>query len=219
MDIDGLGESLIDQLVDRKLLETPADLYRLRQSDLENLERMAEKSASNLLEGIEKSKDRDFWRLIFGLGIRHVGAKSAQTLEKHFGDIKTLQDAKKEDLEQIPDIGPVVAASIIEFFSNKTNISLIDQIASHDVRLEARNKIPSDEPLQDKTFVLTGSLETMTRDEASERIRNKGGNVASSVSKKTSYVVAGASPGSKLEKARKLGVTVLSEQELAELLK
>ncbi|MBN1673761.1 MAG: NAD-dependent DNA ligase LigA [Kiritimatiellae bacterium] len=212
MDIEGLGDVLVEQLVDNGLIHDPADLYALKLEQVAALERMAEKSAQNLLAGIEASKGRDLWRLIFGLGVRHVGARSAQTLETHFRDIDALMTADEAALEQVPDIGPIVAASILEFFCIARNREVLERLRRAGVNVaRTAESVVDGGPLAGKTFVLTGALETFSREEAGEKIRAKGGKVSSSVSKKTSFVVAGSEPGSKLDKARKLGVEVLDE--------
>ena len=219
MDIDGLGDVLIEQLVDAERIRSPADLYALKQEDLLALDRMGEKSAQNLLRGIEASKDRDLWRVLFGLGIRHVGARSAQALEEHFADMEALMDADEEALVTVNDIGPVVAASIAEFFGSDRNRKVIQSLQQAGVNMKRKREgAPADGPLSGKTFVLTGSLEAYTRDEAGERIRALGGSVTSSVSKKTDYVVAGESAGSKYDKAVKLGVPILDEAKFKDLL-
>ncbi len=219
MDIEGLGDVLVDQLVDSELINGPADLYRLEKEQVAALERMADKSAENLLSGIAASRDREFWRVLFAFGIRHVGQKSAQVLEERFESIDQVAAASQDDLEDIPDIGPIVAASIREFFASEPSLALIASLreAGLNMRRSASFK-PSGGPLAGKTFVLTGALEGCTRDEAGARIRERGGKVSSSVSGKTSYVVAGSDAGSKLAKAEKLGVTVLDEAQLNELL-
>lgn len=219
MDIEGLGEALVEQLVDNRLLNDPADLYKLTKEQVAGLERMADKSAQNLLDGIEAGRKRDFWRLIFALGIRHVGARSAQMLEDHFEDMNALINADQQTLEKIPDIGPVVAKSIVDFFNQKRNRDIIRRLSKADLKLK-RSKTSGElgDKLSGKSFVLTGTLSSFTRDEAGRKIRALGGSVGSSVSKKTSYVVAGTDPGSKLSKARKLGVKVLDESQFLKLL-
>ncbi len=220
MDIEGLGEVLVDQLVDRELVSSPADLYSLTLEQVSGLERMGEKSAQNVLAGIEASKQRDLWRLVAGLGIRHVGVRSAQALAAHFGQLHALRDADQAALEAVPDIGPIVAFSIKSFFESEPNRHLLDELEAKGVNITAdRSNQPSaDGPFSGKTFVLTGTLSGMTRDEASERIRALGGAVTSSVSKKTDYVVAGEKAGSKLAKAEKLGVMILDEAAFVSLL-
>jgi len=210
MDIEGLGEAIIDQLVDQKMVENPADLYALTADKIAALERMADKSASNLMAGIEDSKKRDLWRLIFALGIRQVGSKMAQTLETRFADLDELMSADAQELETIHDIGPVAAANIVAFFESNRNRQLISLLKKAGVNCRALFQAPQAK-LAGKTFVLTGTLSRHSRLEAEEIIRKLGGRTASAVSIKTSYVVAGAEPGSKLAKAKELGVPVLDE--------
>ncbi|MBI3986617.1 MAG: NAD-dependent DNA ligase LigA, partial [Lentisphaerae bacterium] len=174
--------------------------------------RMAEKSAQNLLDGIEASRRRDFWRALFALGIRHVGVKIAQTLELHFDDIHSLMEATPEQLQSIPDLGPVVAQSIVDFFHIPRNRDIVNRLEKAGINLKRKSDSrPAGADLAGKTFVLTGTLSTLDRAAAEEKIRRLGGQISSSVSRKTSHVVAGESPGSKLDKARKLGVSVLDE--------
>ena len=219
MDIEGLGEKLVDQMVDQGLVTTLADIYRLDPATLSNLERMAEKSAANLLEGIEKSKKTTLPRFIFALGIRNVGEATAKDLARHFGKLDALMEADDTQLQEAPDVGPVVAQSIAHFFSEPRNRDVIAQMRAVGVAWSETAVIRAAPlPLASKTFVVTGTLPNLTRDEARERIEAKGGKVAGSVSKKTDYVVAGVDPGSKLEKARELGVTVLDERGLLKLL-
>ncbi|MCK5849399.1 MAG: NAD-dependent DNA ligase LigA, partial [Kiritimatiellae bacterium] len=219
MDIDGLGSSLVDQLVDNDIVKSPADLYEMEEGRIAGLERMASKSAMNLTEALDASKDRDFWRLIHALGIRHVGAKSAQTIEDNFKNIDQLMHANKTILEEIPDIGPVMAESVIEFFGQERNITLIRRLKDAGLNICAPDRTDNcaDSMFTGKTFVLTGSLENMSRSDAQLRIRELGGKVSSSVSKKTSFVVVGKDPGSKLAKAEKLGVSVLTEMEFRKM--
>jgi len=213
MDIEGLGGALVDQLVDAGLVRDPSDLYHLTAERVAALERMGDRSATNLLAGINASKQRDFWRVVFALGIRHVGAKSAQTLEEHFADINQLVDAQPEDLQGLPDVGPVVAAAIHGFFKSARNRELIAKLHSAGVIMQrAARRNVADSALAGKVFVLTGTLETCSRDKAAERLRKLGAKTSSSVSSKTDYVVAGSEPGSKLDKARKLGVEVIDER-------
>lgn len=221
MDIDGLGESLITQLVDKELVKTPADIYALKLEDIAALERMAKKSAENFLAGVEASKKRDFWRIIFALGIRHVGSRSAQILEQHYESIDHLTEAPADDLEAVPDIGPIVAKSIYETLQNQRNRTIIESLRAAGVNMKRTSAPPpssGDGAIAGKTFVLTGTLPTLKRDEAGEMIRRAGGTVSSSVSKKTAYLVAGEKAGSKLEKAKKLGVKVLDEAAFVNLL-
>jgi len=219
MDIDGLGEKLVDQLVDANLVKTPADLYRLDLQTLSNLERMAEKSATNLLEAIEKSKKTTLPRFIFALGIRNVGETTAKDLAGHFGKLELLMHADATELQQAPDVGPVVAQSIAHFFGEPHNRKIIAQMRTAGVRWPETEVVQTAKlPLSAKTFVLTGTLPNLTREEAKERIEAKGAKVVGSVSKKTDYVVAGADAGSKYDKALELGIAVLDEQALLELL-
>ena len=221
MDIEGLGESLVSQLVDNSLVKTPADLYGLQLEDVAALERMGEKSARNFLDGVEASKNRDFWRIIFALGIRHVGTQSAQVLEKHYGSIDDLLNASAEDLEDVPDIGPIVAESIHKSLRNAQNRAIIERLRDAGVKMTRTSIQPaaiSGGGAAGKTFVLTGTLPTLKRGEAAERIHQAGGTVSSSVSSKTDYVVAGEKAGSKREKAEKLGVKIVNEKQLRELL-
>ncbi len=212
MDIEGLGNVLVDQLVDSCGVKDPADLYDLKQEDVAALDRMAVKSAKNLIDGLEASKGRDFWRLIFGLGIRHVGARSAQTLEDAFEDIDALASASNDQLTGIQDIGPIVAESIAHWFRGPGSSELIRRLKAQGINTRRlKSAAPSGDLFAGKTFVLTGTLPSMTRDEAGGKIRAQGGKVTSSVSKKTSFVLAGSEAGSKLAKAEKLGVRVIDE--------
>lgn len=220
MDIEGLGEKLVDQLVDHGIVHTPADLYKLGIAKVANLERMAEKSASNLLAAIVKSKDATLARFIFSLGIRNVGETTAKDLAAHFGNLDAMMNADVTALVEVPDVGPVVAQSIAQFFAEPHNREVVEQLRAAGVSWQETE--PSRKPrgeLAGKTFVLTGTLPGMSRDEAKEKIEAAGGKVAGSVSKKTDFVVAGAEAGSKLTRAQELGVTILDEEELMKLLK
>lgn len=217
MDIDGLGESIVELLVDLDLVKSPADLYSLKKTQLLGLEGFKEKKAANLIAGIEKSKHRPFDRVLFALGIRHVGTGAARILAEQFPTIEKLMDASPEDLEEIRDIGPIVAQSICDFFRHPDNRKLVEQLRAAGVNFEQKTQRESDE-LAGLTFVLTGTMEQMTRDEAGDEIRARGGSVTSSVSKKTDYVVAGEKAGSKLKKAQDLGVKVLDETSFLKLL-
>ena len=219
MDIEGMGDKLVDQLVDKELIHTPADLYKLGMNTLANLDRMAEKSASNTLAAIEASKKTTLARFIFALGIRNVGEATAKDLARHFGSLEALMAVEEGALQQVPDVGPVVAQSIAQFFAEPHNREVIAQLIAAGVHWEEGAGSPiSTSPISGKTFVLTGTLPSLTRDEAKERIEALGGKVSGSVSKKTDYVVAGAEAGSKLVKAQELGVTVLDEAGLMDLL-
>jgi DNA ligase (NAD+) len=219
MDIEGLGEQLVEQLVDKHVITTAADLYKLGLTSLSELDRMAEKSAQNVLKALEKSKSTTLARFIYALGIRHVGEATAKELATHFGNLDAVLQASEEQLLEVADIGPVVARSIRAFLSDPLNLELVEQLRAAGVRWTESIRT-ADEPkaLLGKTFVLTGTLPTLTRDQAAEMIEAAGGKVAGSVSKKTSYVVAGEDAGSKLVKAQELGVPILDEVGLHELL-
>ncbi len=220
MDIDGLGSKIIDQLVETDRVRTPADLYSLTVEDLAALERMGEKSAAKLVDAIEQSKQTTFARFLYALGIRDVGEATAMALANHFASIDLLESASEDGIQEVPDIGPVVAAHVHTFFQQRHNREVIAQLRKQGVRWpeQQRQRAVQEGPLTGKTFVLTGTLSSMTRDEASDRILAKGGKVSGSVSKKTSYVVAGAEAGSKLKKAQDLGVEILGEEEFLRLL-
>ena len=220
LDIEGLGDKLVEQLVDGNFVSTPADVYRLGMNTLANLERMGEKSALNLMDAVEKSKNTTLARFIYALGIRNVGETTAKDLARHFGSLDNLMAANEERLQQVPDVGPIVAQSITAFFAELHNREVIAQLRAAGVQwAEHQGETVSELPLSGKTFVLTGTLPTMSRDEAKEKLEALGAKVAGSVSKKTTCVVAGAEAGSKLDKARELGVPVVDEQGLMELLK
>lgn len=218
MDIEGLGDKLVEQLVDTKLLTTVADIYHLTKSELEDLERMGEKSAVNLLEQIEKSKKTTLARFLYALGIREVGESTAKQLASYFKTIQGLQSAPEEALQSVPDIGPIVAAHIVHFFHEQHNRSIIDKLLKAGVHWEpvrdAKHK-----PLMGKTFVITGTLSAMSRDEAKEQLEKLGAKVSGSVSSKTSYVVVGEDPGSKYDKAKELHIDILDEKAFLNLLK
>lgn len=219
MDIEGLGEQLVEQLIDKHVITTAADLYKLGLTALCEMDRMAEKSAQNVLSALEKSKSTTLARFIYALGIRHVGEATAKELASHFGSLDALLHASEDQLLEVADIGPVVARSIKTFFSDPLNLELVEQLRAAGVHWPESMRSPdSPKPFAGKTFVLTGTLPTLTRDEASARIEAAGGKVAGSVSKKTSYVVAGEEAGSKLAKAQELGITILDEAGLLQLL-
>jgi len=218
MNIDGLGEVLVDQLVDKGLVHDVADLYGLSHEQLANLERMGDKSASNLREEIENSKKADLARLIFALGIRFVGERTGQLLADHFASLDKLAKASEEELLQVEEVGPRVAESILEFFAERRNLAVIEKLRQADLRFEQAKAHKPAGNLAGKQFVLTGTLPRYSRDEAKRMIEEAGGRVTGSVSKKTDYVVVGADPGSKLEKARALGVKTIEEGELIKLL-
>jgi DNA ligase (NAD+) len=217
MNIEGLGERLIDQLVDKELVRSPSDLYRLAVSQLENLERMGEKSAANLVAELERSRSTTLERLIYALGIRNVGESTARDLARHFGDLEPLVRAGEAELLQVADVGPIVARSIRQFFDEAHNREVIAGLVERGVRWEKAAAAPRPSG-QVKSFVLTGTLAGMSREAARAAIEAKGHKVAGSVSKKTDFVVAGEDAGSKLERARALGVPVLGEKEFIEML-
>lgn len=209
---------MVEQLVAHNLVQTPADLYQLTATDLEKLERTGERSISNLLEGIEKSKSRPFAKVLFGLGIRHVGKTAAETLANAFPNIDTLMQASSDELEDLHDIGPIVASSLTTYFENATAKNVIEALRIAGVTLIRDEGNTKGSTLSGITFVLTGTLETLSREAAGDRIKALGGKVSSSISKKTSYLVAGAAAGSKLTKAEKLGVPILTETDLLQRL-
>jgi DNA ligase (NAD+) len=218
MNIEGLGESLVDQLLETQLIQQIPDLYSLHLDDLVNLERMGPKSSQNLLGELEKSKQRDISRLIYALGIRHVGERTAQALVAYFNSIDSLAGASLEELTQIPDVGPVVAESIVFFFKQPENRILMKKLKEAGLKfVRGERKSEGKKPLQGQTFVLTGTLNQLKRDEAKEMLESLGAAVTSSVSRKTSYVVVGDDPGTKLQKARELGITILNEEEFLRL--
>jgi DNA ligase (NAD+) len=217
--IDGLGTKLIEQMVDAGIIKSLPDLYRLGLANIVALERMAEKSAQNVLVAIEKSKYTTLPRFLFGLGIRHVGESTAKAFAKHFGNIDAIMEASVEQLQQVSDVGPVVAQSLRAFFDVAYNREVVEQLRACGLTWEEGEGTPiAPQTLAGKTFVLTGTLPTLGRDEAKEMIEAAGGKVTGSVSKKTDYVVAGEEAGTKLDKARELGVTVLDEDELRRIL-
>ncbi|QWD02734.1 NAD-dependent DNA ligase LigA [Polynucleobacter paneuropaeus] len=217
LDIEGLGEKIVDQLVDQNLVRTPADLYRLGFSALANLERMGEKSADNLIQAINQSRDTTLARFIFALGIRHVGETTAKDLANHYQSMHALMDASLEDLLTVKDVGPVVADSIVSFMEEAHNREVIEQLLASGMQLSVEKKVIS-AAVVGKTFVLTGTFPSLSRDQAKDLLEKAGAKVAGSVSKKTDYVVAGTDAGSKLSKAEELGITVIDEQKLLMLL-
>jgi DNA ligase (NAD+) len=221
MDIRGIGESNSALLLEEGLVKDVADLYELKdkKAQLLKIERMAEKSVTNMLNAIEKSKDRPLARLIFALGIRHVGEEMADIVAKHFGSMDKLAKASKEELTTIPTIGPKIADSILAFFREKENKKIIERLRKAGVKLAEKKVKPEELPLAGMEFVITGRLEAFSRPEAEARIRALGGSTGSSVSKKTTHLVVGAEPGSKLAKAQELGTKQISEEELLRLLK
>ena len=221
MDIDGLGEKIIDLLIEHDLVGNFDDIYELKQGDVEVLPRMGELSAKNLVEAIDNARKRDLYRFIFALGIPQVGEETAIDLASHFKSLDKMMVASAEKLIEIDGVGEVVAQSIEDYFADKKNVKLVNNLLKHVslINPTASPKLRSTSKLAGKTFVLTGTLETMSRDEAKDKIRERGGDVSSSVSKETDYVVAGADPGSKFDKAQSLGVKILSEQEFLKLIR
>jgi len=217
MNIDGMGDALVTQLTERGLVKDVADIYKVTKADLLSLERMGDKSAQNVLNEIEHSKQLPLERVIFGLGIRFVGERTAQFLAEHFGDLNSLMNAGEEELQQVEEVGPRIAKSIVEFFSEPKNRELVEELRAAGLTLRGKKKERGTK-LAGKTFVLTGTLSSLTRDEAKKMIEDAGGKVTGSVSKKTDYVVAGAEAGSKLDKAKELGVAVIDEEQMRELL-
>ena len=218
--MQGLGEKLVDQLVDDRLVRSPADLFGLGPGTLAALERMAEKSAANVLAAIRKSRSTTLARFIYALGVRHVGETTARDLADHFGSLDALMGADEAQLLEVPDVGPVVAASVAHFFAEGHNREVIEQLRAAGVHWPeggGRQAAPRG-PLAGATIVLTGTLPGMTREQAAERIAAAGGKVTGSVSKKTTFVVAGAEAGAKLDKAQALGVRVIDEDQLRQLL-
>ncbi len=219
MDIEGMGDALVNQIVDKKLVNDYGDIYYLKFEDVKTLERMAEKSGRNLIDAIEKSKSNELNRLIYALGIRHVGEHAAWVLAGHFGSIEKLKDASVEKLTTTPEIGPVMAESIYNFFRNKENLKILKKLK--DARLKMSQPVRSEGQarLAGKTIVITGTLKSFTRNEAEETVRRLGGNAASSVSKSTDFLVVGEEPGSKLDKAKTLGVRIIKEEEFKKMVK
>jgi DNA ligase (NAD+) len=218
MDIDGLGDKLVEQLVDEKRIEHVDDLYKLQLSDIASLERMGEKSASNLLAALDKSKTTTLNRFIYALGVREVGEATALALAKHFGSLEQLLAASEEELQSVPDVGPVVARHVWHFFNEQHNRQIIERLRAAGIHWADHQVNEQNQTLAGLTFVITGTLAGMTRDEARAALQSRGAKVAGSVSAKTSYLVAGDAPGSKAEKAQQLGVKVLDEAGLMELL-
>src|SRR5271170_3071811 len=213
MNIDGMGDALVNQLTEQGLVKNVADIYKLTKDDLLSLERMGDKSAQNILDEIENSKKLPLERVIYGLGIRMVGERTAQFLAEHFGSLDDMMKASAEQLEEVNEVGPRIAESIVEFFGDEHNRKLVSDLRKAGLTFTGQKKEKGTK-LAGKTFVLTGTLARHTRDEAKQMIEDAGGRVSGSVSKKTDYVVAGSDAGSKLDKARELGVNVIGEEEL-----
>ncbi|MDD4995439.1 MAG: NAD-dependent DNA ligase LigA [Patescibacteria group bacterium] len=217
-DIDGLGIKIVEQLMNQGLVSTPADIFTLTAGDVEPLERFAEKSSANLVAAIKEKKNVSFARFIYSLGIRHIGEETAVKLAEHFGRLENLEKSNLPELVAVPDVGEVVAQSVYDFFRDDRSKKLIADLIKNGVKV-GTEAVRKNRPLSGKSFVLTGSLDSMSRDEAKDRIRALGGDVSSTVSKNTDFVVAGTEPGSKYDKAKKLGVKILSESELLKFLK
>lgn len=218
MDISGLGEAIVEQLLDENLIEDVADLYEVTFEELEKLERFATKSAQNLIEAIEKSKENSLDKLLFGLGIRHIGKKAAKVLSENFTDIYEMMNAEEETLNALPDFGMIMAKSVVDFFKKEKTREIIKKLEQAGVNLKGNKKEKSSTKLYGLTFVITGSFEGIGREQIVKRIEENSGKVSSSVSKKTSYVIAGEAAGSKLTKAQELGITILSLDEFQNML-
>ena len=218
MDIDGLGPAILEQLLQEELISSPADLYTLEAAQLQNLERFGKKSAQNLVASIERSKGNDLYRLVYALGIPHIGAKAAQVLCGTFSTMEALQTASEEEISQIEGFGGIMAKEVAAFFQKESARKLVERLRELGVNMQAQQQEPQGDRLAGSTFVLTGTLPTMSRKEAAQLIESHGGKVTSSVSKKTTYVLAGEEAGSKLEKARQLEVPVLTEEEFLRML-
>jgi len=222
MDIDGLGDKLVDQLINKGLIKDASDIYHLRMEDLLPLEKIAEKLATNILDAVNRSKSTTLPKFIYSLGIRHVGEHVARVLAERFRNFENLRKASSEELVSVEEIGPEIADSIVSYFSNEDNLSLINRLLAAGITIE---EMPLEEaplrghPFSGKSLVLTGTLSTLTRPEAKKVILERGGKVVTSLSSKTDFLVLGASPGSKLAKAADLGVRILSEQEFLSMLR
>lgn len=219
MNIDGLGYSIIEQLIDNKLIENIADIYELTIEQIASLKKNGKKFAKNLKDAIENSKENDLYHLLTGLGIRHIGVKGAKVLAKRYKTMENIMNASVESLSLVEDIGLISASSIYDFFHQEQTIDLINRLKEAGVNMSLIEDENADNRWEGKTFVLTGSLENYTRDEASKIIEKYGGKTSSSVSKKTSYVLAGEDAGSKLDKAQKLGVEIITEEQFEEMIK
>ena len=218
MDIQGLGDKLVDQLVEEKLVKNIADLYFIKSEQWSKLERMADKSAQNIMEALEKSKHINLGRFIFALGIRFIGEHAAQLLANHYKSFANLRNTSLEELLNIHEIGPQSAQSIIQFFAEPKNLKTVDRLMNAGIIIEHEQQT-ADQKLVDKTFVFTGTLQSFSRKQAEEFVISRGGRAASSVSKKTDYVVVGKDPGSKAAKAHELGITILSEEDFNKMVR
>ncbi|MGN1138422.1 MAG: NAD-dependent DNA ligase LigA, partial [Ruminococcus sp.] len=218
MDIDGLGPAVLEQLVNADLVKSPSDLYSLKFDDIASLDKKGEKSAQNLLKSLEKSKENELYRLVFALGIPHIGQKAAKLLCQQFTTVESLFDAKEEDISSIDGFGDIMAQSVVQYFSLESSKKLIEELKSFGVQMKPSQIVSQEGVFSGKTFVLTGTLPTMSRKEASTIIEQNGGKTSSSVSKKTDFVLAGEDAGSKLTKAQALGVTIISEEEFLKMI-
>jgi DNA ligase (NAD+) len=221
-DITGVGPKIIDRFLDEGLMKDAGDLFSLKEEDIKHLERFAEKSSENIIKSIQSKKEVKLEKFLFGLGILQAGEETALDLAKRFGSVDKIKDATKEDLERINDIGPKVSESIYNWFRGKKNLDFLQKLQKAGIVIKnppTTLKLRGASKIKNKVFVLTGELETMTRDETKEKIRELGGDVSSSVSKNTDFVVAGSDPGSKFDKAQKLGVKIISEKEFIKLIK
>jgi len=218
MDIDGLGQAIVELLVENKLVLDISDLYHLKYEQLIKLSRMADKSVKNLLNAVEQSKTRELSRLIFALGIRHVGVHAAEILASEFNSIKNIAKQNQESLSSIAEIGPVVASAICGFFNNKNNMKLLEKLANAGVGMQQLKKTAGTK-LSGKRFVLTGTLSSLSRFQAEDLIKHNGGKVASSVSKNIDFVLLGENPGSKYQKAKKLNIRMIEEVEFKKMIK
>lgn len=218
MDIEGLGETILTTMVEKGLLKHPEDIYRLTAEDITSLDRMGAKSAQNILGAIERSKSNDLYRLIYAFGIRHIGEKASKQIAEHFKTMDAVMDASVEDVLKIEGFGSIMAESLVEFFSRESSRKMVEEFQSLGLNMNSLSQ-PTDASLKGETFVLTGTLPTLKRSEAAEMIEKRGGKVSGSVSKKTSYVVAGEKAGSKLTKAQSLGIPVLTEEEFLNMIK
>jgi DNA ligase (NAD+) len=218
MNIEGMGDALVNQLTDRGMVKNIADIYRITKNDLLSLERMGEKSAQNVLNEIEASKKLPLERVIFGLGIRFVGERTAQFLAEHFGSMESLMSAGEEELQKVVEVGPRIAKSIAEFFAARSNRELVAKLEKFGLNLTGTKKERGTK-LSGQTFVITGTLANYSREAAKQLIEDAGGKVAGSVSKKTNYLLAGSDAGSKLEKAKELGVPIIGEKDIEQLIR
>jgi len=216
--IDGLGKKIVEQLMNEGVIKNVADIFTLKKDDLEPLERFAEKSAENLVESIEKAKQVTLARFIFGLGIHHVGEETALALSNHFTKLENIMKSPEENLALVPDVGPRVARSIFEYFGDNENLELVKQLQQNGVKIQALVSNSQDQKLKGKTFVITGTLESFSRDELKEKIRQLGGSLSASISKKTDYVIVGDNPGSKYQKAKDLGVQIVDKKRLLKII-